>query len=272
MQRHISKGNSQHVHLQIRHKGGRVPTDFISSITVPRHVKSAISKSKSFGHSQLLKTFPSDSVLRNWRLLLVLFLLSLFSWHQDREVTKKFYSVKEFDKWSKNNISPFPYSELQKKLKTKNYRYHNIFFNAYYWITFNYFSDIPLALEITARVKDGNEKVVRLRKYETVTRISRKDKNYLLLTLAQTPDQTHLQKLIQSSSEDHSYSTFCEFLECLEDAPTNLLEQSDWDMTKNHLIEEITQTYELKSGVKLYLIYKPKFSPFLLLNFLTDHF
>lgn len=214
----------------------------------------------NFVKNQLDSTFPRGSMFRNWRLIIFFFLLSIYAWQQNREVKKTFYSLEEFEEWNMKNFSPFPYKELTKQQPTSYLE--SYVYNFYYWVTFNYFSDVPLIVELTATKKNCHEKVVKQRIFKIRTRMSAAE----VLKTKQNPND----EILKYSQEHHSFTSFRKFMAGLKDAPTESVEQCDWLYVKESLKRGITEKCELGDGIKIHFLYKPRFSQYYLIILLKS--
>jgi len=208
-----------------------------------------------FCKNQVRLTFPEGSLFRNWRLMFLLFILSIFAWERNREVEKVFYSFDEFEEWNKKHFHPFPYAEVRKKRPG--------FFNSiYYLIKFNYFSDVPLLLQLSATEKDQQKKIVRHRIWKIRSKMSDQE----ILKSGQDPNSL----MMVHSKEHHSYKSFCSFLSALSQADDNYINNADWTIYRKKLASNIDSRCELDAGIELRLVYKSKLDRYYLLNFVKS--
>jgi hypothetical protein len=216
----------------------------------------------SFVSSQLCKTFPKD--LLNWRFLFILFIVSLIAWEDNREVEKVFYSFEDFERWSNenSNFRPFPYEKMKMNY-TRDCFLAKLLIGIY-CLKYNFFSDIPISLELTGCKKgsQSNEMIFRSKLYKISSRMSKSEMQLLQHEkeeLIRTDDH-----IIVHPREHYNYTSFREFLNELSDQTSNecstKIKQSDWSYTEDNLKKMIKEKCDLESGITLHFIYRVRFN------------
>jgi hypothetical protein len=214
---------------------------------------------------------------KDWKFWLLLIIFSLYLWNEIRNRKKVFYSIEEFEKFP---LKTYPIRDIVEN-KTLPW-----FFPAW---RYNYHYDIPFLIEVTGFRQNENQ-VIKKRFWKLApktsdveilsvleNKIEKKIKPDLIAN--KVINEEEQMKVIEEfsiwfinlnkeSREIHSHDSMQLFLNTLTNTPNryalDVIESNDYSTIKSRQIKRIKEEFNERQGIKIYLHYRSRWSPFYL--------